>query len=533
MLYRLHSLLIVLMLAVAPVPALAAQSTLVTPSAPLPMTGLAAFINSALQSIGSQNSGATAPANGTGGAPFAGEAWCNTTSSTWVCSLYDGSSWNEFGTVDSSGHRFTPYMGTAIVSGGVPYGASAGTIGWSSALTLHGFVFGGGAGGAPTSGTACTSAQIPIGQTSANPACETISGDVTVSSSGVTALGNIPTGATMAGNVLATTSSAPSTPASGKIYFWFDSVNLTPSAKRSDGTLFTMVATGNGGSAHQWLSSFTGAGIPNWTQPAFSDISGTAPNSQLANMAAWTLKGNNTSGSAAPGDFTIDALTNKASPVSADEVPIWDSVALAMKKTPVSALASAGSVASLGGLTGAISVGTGIACSGSSCTGTTVGGLSGAVTFDKGLACSGSECKLSLANVSLQATPSLPSATASTTGVMAGFGSSCAMTPAFGTRVAVNIEGTTSPNVANIVSLLMKFGTGTAPTALAAATGTSVGSTVQAQSATNAANLPFHLSAVITGLTPGTAYWFDLDEFVNTGNNQFVTGSVSCNGHEF
>lgn len=87
-------------------PALASQATLVTPSSPLPMTGLASFLNSALLSIGSCNSGNSAPANGTGAAAFAGECWINTTSTPWVLSYYDGASWVQVGTVNASTHAF-------------------------------------------------------------------------------------------------------------------------------------------------------------------------------------------------------------------------------------------------------------------------------------------------------------------------------------------------------------------------------------------------------------------------------------------
>jgi hypothetical protein len=78
-------------------------------------------------------------------------------------------------------------------------------------------------------------------------------------------------------------------------------------------------------------------------------------NSELATMAAYTIKANATGSSAVPTDVSIPALTQKASPVAADKIMIADSAASdALKYATVSSLASAGSVASLNGQTGAL-----------------------------------------------------------------------------------------------------------------------------------------------------------------------------------
>jgi hypothetical protein len=72
-------------------------------------------------------------------------------------------------------------------------------------------------------------------------------------------------------------------------------------------------------------------------------------------MAAFTLKGNATGALANEADIDVTALTLKAAPVSGDIVLIQDSAASnAFKNTPVGALSSAGSVASLNGQTGAL-----------------------------------------------------------------------------------------------------------------------------------------------------------------------------------
>lgn len=91
-------------------PALASQATVVTPGPPLPMATLAAFLNSALLSIGSCNSGNSAPANGTGDVAFAGECWINTTANPWVFSYTaDGTHWSEFGTLNTSSFVWTSF----------------------------------------------------------------------------------------------------------------------------------------------------------------------------------------------------------------------------------------------------------------------------------------------------------------------------------------------------------------------------------------------------------------------------------------
>jgi hypothetical protein len=328
----------------------ASQATLVTPGSPLPMTGLATFLNNALLSIGSCNSGNAAPANGPGSAAFAEECWANTTSAPTSIpfAYYDGAQWATVGTLNATAHTWTPYLGgnptsetaplsgavssgvltialqydtnftnngsnqlalaniasgsllangtgssaeptgttpsawlnqwcaaaqynfpqrgasswacgtisgllvagtgitlsgtgqvtigltnqiaaggptggaatipvitynaqgqlTAVSSatanptqvngnawpssgnsGGLAYWNAANAIASSATLTQYGFLFGGGSGGAPTAGAACTDAQIPIGQLSGAPICKTTSGDATIADTGGLTIG--------------------------------------------------------------------------------------------------------------------------------------------------------------------------------------------------------------------------------------------------------------------------------------------------------------------------------------------------------
>jgi hypothetical protein len=57
------------------------------------------------------------------------------------------------------------------------------------AVTNHAFAIGKGAGTTGYGSVLCSSAQVPVGQTSADPQCKTLSGDVTNDANGVTAIG--------------------------------------------------------------------------------------------------------------------------------------------------------------------------------------------------------------------------------------------------------------------------------------------------------------------------------------------------------
>lgn len=85
---------------------------------------------------------------------------------------------------------------------------------------------------------------------------------------------------------------------------------------------------------------------------------GVTSNSAMALTNAWTLKGNPTSGSATPADFTIDGLTLKGSLAAADEFLIWDVAGAAMKKvllaTPAGALSNSAIGFALGMLNGTL-----------------------------------------------------------------------------------------------------------------------------------------------------------------------------------
>lgn len=199
------------------------------------------------------------------------------------------------------------------------------------------------------------------------------------------------------------------------------------------------------GSAHTWLSSFNSAGVAQFTQPGFSDLSG--------NIAVGQMNG--ASGASATTFWCGDGS--------------W--------KVPTS--------------------GGNVSNSGTPTSGQTAQWISSTQLKGVGPA--------AVANAS----PANPTGTGGT--VMMGLGASCTLTPAFSTRAVVIFEFIAANNTATGASISqVKYGTGAAPANNAASTGTSAGTPKSFQSINaNAPGSTTHV-VLVTGLTPGTAYWFDI-----------------------
>lgn len=103
------------------------------------------------------------------------------------------------------------------------------------------------------------------------------------------------------------------------------------------------------------------AGTESLTNKTISGATNSVSLSAHAAQAAWTLVVNNTSGSASPTAVDIPTFTTKASPAAGDFILISDQAASgALKKATVSSIASAGSVSSIAGNTGAFTLANGI-----------------------------------------------------------------------------------------------------------------------------------------------------------------------------
>lgn len=132
----------------------------------------------------------------------------------------------------------------------------------------------------------------------------------------------------------------------------------------------------------------------------------------------------------------------------------------------------------------------------------------------------------------LQVTPSNPAATSSTTDVMMGLGGVCKITPVNGTRAHIEFHiGVANGAIANATVLQVRYGTGTAPANGVGVAGTALGAAITVSSPGASFQANAVLGGVITGLTPGTQYWFDVAMHVQA--NTSTIQAIDCNAFEF
>ncbi len=147
----------------------------------------------------------------------------------------------------------------------------------ASSLTSVGTLTGGatGAGFTVALTVSTVSGTLPCANTPA------YTGDVTkASGSCATVVANIPTGATMAGSILATSTAAPGTPAAGKVLIFADSTSKRLRDIDDAGVLGSTVVA-DAGAANNFLTAISTAGVISKAQPAFSNLSGSVAATQM------------------------------------------------------------------------------------------------------------------------------------------------------------------------------------------------------------------------------------------------------------
>lgn len=288
--------------------------------------------------------------------------------------------------------------------------ASAALAQTSGTVTNHAFLLGKGAGQTGFTSLLCGSAQLAVGQSAADPICRSITGDVTLSAAGAITLATVNSNVGSFGSttqcvsftvnakgLITAASAATCAPAVGSItglgtgvatalginigsagaFITFNGALGTPSSGTLTNATGLPISTGVSGlgtgcatflgtpssaNLRGCLTDEVGTGAAYFVGGALgTPASGTATNltglplSGLTAQAAWSFVVNNTSGSAFPTAVDIPSFTLKASPAASDLIVISDQAASgALKRATVSSIASAGSVASWGGLTGAI-----------------------------------------------------------------------------------------------------------------------------------------------------------------------------------
>lgn len=109
---RLNAWLLSALLVLAPLQANASQNALLSPT-----TGTVSGLqltnnyNSALDSLNTANSGASAPVNQLSGVPSLGNWWLNTTLAPYPLGMYDGANWAPLANIDPTAHAWNVQIG--------------------------------------------------------------------------------------------------------------------------------------------------------------------------------------------------------------------------------------------------------------------------------------------------------------------------------------------------------------------------------------------------------------------------------------
>lgn len=139
----------------------------------------------------------------------------------------------------------------------------------------------------------------------------------------------------------------------------------------------------------------------------------------------------------------------------------------------------------------------------------------------------------SLTSATLVGAPSNPANTSSTSGEMAGFGvSTCRLAPVYSTRMEVTFYGQWTNNTnSNGIFMDVRYGTGAGPANNTAASGTQIAGQIQNSVVTGNFYSTFSLTTIVTGLTPSTTYWFDINRW--GAANTTILVNVKCVVKEF
>jgi hypothetical protein len=135
---------------------------------------------------------------------------------------------------------------------------------------------------------------------------------------------------------------------------------------------------------------------------------------------------------------------------------------------------------------------------------------------------------------SFSGSPANPTGLNAATDLMLGLGSTCKVTPATSGRIQLVFDGVINNSTAagDGATITFRYGTGTAPINGAAASGTVTGATPQFLTSTTAAKYPFGFTRLVTGLTVGTAYWFDMSLLRSVSSTTALTG-ITCTALEY